>query len=405
MRWKVNIRRLVISFLFITLLFIMCLESISDIVVLQKCLKHLDEMLMIILTAYIVINFRTITRKKTKVIGLWAILLSFGLISSLIYRYQPIIPVLIDAFLLTDRFIIGYLSAFIFCRKRDIKVSDEIMPLAKIATLVLFLLAMHDIIFPPLFPTADYRYFMYGLQLFFPHATYLAAAAITLLIFFGYRNTVGDTIIYMLMTSFLAVSTVRSKAIGFVVIYWLVYFAVFILKAKLKYFYVLLPIGGAAALVFGWRNIVDNFYNASIYSPRSIMFRDSCQLMIKHFPLGTGFGTYGSSIAINYYSPLYEALGYQNNLGMSSDNSAFLTDCFWPTVFSEFGLFGTVCFLGIIVYLLNISIKKIRDNRHAGFAMLMTLAYLLIASLAESSFFNPTAFLLMMMFAVYELER
>lgn len=405
MVWKLGIRRLLTSLLFITLLFIMCLESISDIVLIQKCLKHLDEMLMIILTAYVVINFRTITWKKTKVIGLWVILLSFGLISSLIYRYQPIIPVLIDAFLLTDRFLIGYLSAFIFCRKREIKVSDEIMPLAKTATLALFLLAIHDVILPPFFPTADYRYFMHGLQLIFPHATYLAAAAITLLIFFGYRNVGGSTIIYMLMTSFLAVSTVRSKAIGFVAIYWLVYIAVFIMKAKLKHFYILLPVGGAAALLLGWRNIVDNFYNTSVYSPRSIMFRDGFQLMLGHFPLGTGFGTYGSSIAINYYSPLYEALGYQNNMGMSSDYSAFLTDCFWPTVFSEFGLFGTACFICIIVYLFNISTNKIKYNRNAGFAMLMTLAYLLVTSLAESSFFNPVAFLLMMLFAVYELER
>ena len=120
--------------------------------------------------------------------------------------------------------------------------------------------------------------------------------------------------------------------------------------------------------------------------------------MMEHFPFGTGFGSFGSSIAANYYSPIYERLGYQNNYGMSSEYSGFLTDCFWPTIFAQFGFIGLVFLFLIICYFLLISIRKLKINRDAGFAMLMTIVYLLITSVAESSFFNPTAFLFFILF-------
>ena len=126
--------------------------------------------------------------------------------------------------------------------------------------------------------------------------------------------------------------------------------------------------------------------------------------MMEHFPFGTGFGSFGSSIAANYYSPIYERLGYQNNYGMSSEYSGFLTDCFLPTIFAQFGFIGLVFLFLIICYFLLISIRKLKINRDAGFAMLMTIVYLLITSVAESSFFNPTAFLFFILFAVYEKE-
>lgn len=71
-----------------------------------------------------------------------------------------------------------------------------------------------------------------------------------------------------------------------------------------------------------------NFGQNVGYSPRLILFKDGIKLMMEHFPFGTGFGSFGSSIAANYYSPIYERLGYQNNYGMSSEYSGFLTDCF-----------------------------------------------------------------------------
>lgn len=56
---------------------------------------------------------------------------------------------------------------------------------------------------------------MYGLQLMFPHATYLAAASVTLLIFLGYKNRNKENLKYMIMISIVGMSTLRGKALGF----------------------------------------------------------------------------------------------------------------------------------------------------------------------------------------------
>ena len=134
------------------------------------------------------------------------------------------------------------------------------------------------------------------------------------------------------------------------------------------------------------------------------MFKDSLPLALQHFPLGTGFGTFGSTMAAQNYSPLYEQLGYTAYDGMNPMNTAYLSDCFWPEIFAQFGLIGTVLFVGVLVFLMLYSIKTLRKNLLAGFSMLAILVNMLINSTAESSFFNPTSFLLFAVFGLIEAE-
>lgn len=403
MTFKVNLNSLFYKALFLILLFIICLDSLTSIAWLQMILKHIDELITLGLYLYLLLNIKRVVVQQGKLILAWIAWGIMGALSSLVFHYQPLVPTMIDAFLLCNRFLVGYLAALVYCSKKNRRITTKIEGIAKALTIFFFILVVHDIFFLPFFPKADRRYILDSIQLMFPHPTFLATAAVTLLILLGYKNKGNKNIVYMIMQTMVIISTMRSKAIGFIVIYWGLYFIIYFFKSH--HYFFMFGCGTVAAVLVSIDQIKAYFFNNSIYSPRRIMLTDALMLMRDHFPLGTGFGTYGSSIAVNYYSPLYEALGYQSNWGMSSDYSAFLRDCFWPTIFAEFGVFGTICYVYIVWRLLKLSVRKIRVNCNAGFAMLMTLIYLLITSIAEAAFFSPVALLMMMLFAVYEKEQ
>lgn len=401
MALRLNVRKFNIFILFVALLFLMCLDDLVNISLLQLFFKHIDELLTIVLTIYVILNYRNLLKRKSTLILIWMLFMCVGWLSTLVNRYQPIFPALVDAFLLVNRFIIGYFTVVIYINKSKGNISQILVKCARFVSVILFAVALHDLFFTPFFPKSDYRFFTYGLQLMFPHATYLAAAEVTLLILLGYKNHENSNLIYMLMSTFVGVMTLRGKAIAFFGVYWMIYLLIVVFKFR-HYFLTMLA-GALLSIIIGWEQIMDTFNNTA-YRPRTILLKDGIKLMLSHFPLGTGFATYGSSIAANYYSPLYVKLSYPENLGMSPDNTMFLTDGFWPTIFAEFGFFGLVLFVCVICYFLRLTLQKMNQNRYSGVAMLATLIYMLISSTAESSFFNPVSLLLFMLFAIYEKE-
>lgn len=77
------------------------------------------------------------------------------------------------------------------------------------------------------------------------------------------------------------------------------------------------------------------------------LYVDGVGLAGSAFPLGVGFGRFGSATARAYYSPEYEQLGYRSiwGLGDTEETGKFLTDTFWPAVFAEAGILGGVALL------------------------------------------------------------
>ena len=392
------------SVLFILLFF---LSAIGDVEVpgpLQFLAKHYDEALTLLLVMYVFFHIKYIERKKNRLFIGQICLLTIGMLSTIFFHYQGMLISIVDAVLLVSRFLIAYYSAYIFLKIHKKNVSQYILNITKIITIFLFVFSLHEIFFDPFLPTSDYRYFMYGLQLFFPHATYMAAAAATLLIYFGYMHNKGKKVfIYMIMSTLLVCFTLRMKAVGFSVIYWLFYVQTFYFKKRHYYFTALICI--VVVLFVAYDALMTNFLTEGRFMPRMIMLQDGISLMISHFPLGTGFASYGSAMAASNYSPLYTKLGYVANRGMSPTDTSFLTDVFWPTVFAQFGLIGTGVFIFILITLIKIAIRVLKKDKARGFSMVMIMSYYLITSTAESGFFNPTALLMFLMFGALETER
>lgn len=401
MNKKLSVKALLWNCIFLALVFLMFdYYTWTSSSLFQTFWQHIDELILLGLFAYTVLNIRILINKDFLLLIVWVFFLAIGGISSAIYGYQSIVPTFSDFFFVVNRFMVGYWALVIYCDKKKCNISQALLPVAKFVVLLLFVLAVHDIFMTPFFPKGDFRYVTETIMLMYQHQTFLSSAGIALLIFLGYCNKKNDLLAYMLMISFVVLMAFRGKGVAFLVVYWGIYICVLIFKdVKLL---PLVTVGGILAVFAGFKQFMTYYGNNS--QPRAIMFRDSIQLMLEHFPFGTGYATYGSIMATNYYSVLYRKLGYNNYYGLSETYSSYLTDGFWPAVLGQFGFVGTILFLFVVGIYIKKSVDVFVINRRKGVAMLAIMIYMIIISLAETSFFGPVSLLYFMLFGIFEKE-
>lgn len=158
-------------------------------------------------------------------------------------------------------------------------------------------------------------------------------------------------------------------------------------------------------LILGWQPITqviatsyhEYFDNIGV-TARTLMTIDSVKLALAAFPLGVGFGRYGSAVAASTYSPLYVDLGYQRIYGMGEgERGGFLTDTFWPSVLAETGVLGLVCYVAGLLLLLRPSWNLMRRHTHPrvrwlGMVGVSWMAQMFIESLVAPVFTGPPMF-------------
>ena len=109
------------------------------------------------------------------------------------------------------------------------------------------------------------------------------------------------------------------------------------------------------------------------------------------FPLGTGFGTFGSYMSAIHYSPVYRIYGISTVHGLIEGATYFTSDSFWPMILGETGVVG----LASIVIVLGNMLKRLQKTKNIDLALyasgLVCMSYMLIISMAESAFVNPIA--------------
>jgi len=109
------------------------------------------------------------------------------------------------------------------------------------------------------------------------------------------------------------------------------------------------PVGGMVlllgivflpALVGLVRLTLDDANASQQSTARVALYTTSVAIARDHFPLGVGPGRYGSGVSRDPYSPVYAQYGLDQIDGLSPDDSAFVSDTFWPRVLGETGVIG-----------------------------------------------------------------
>lgn len=241
--------------------------------------------------------------------------------------------------------------------------------------------------------TYEMRYGIRAFQFIYGHAGALNVITTFQVCFLLYtmikNNQKKYNHIYFFFCELILISTLRTRAFAFAVLAFIIYFY-FTKKDDLnkkKFLYIIL---GIAIIFLIASSQIDKYFNDQNRTPRNDLLNGSIILMKEHFPIGTGFATYGSYAAAKYYSPIYYTFGFQKYFGMSKSDTQFLTDNFWPMILGEFGLLGAF----IYIYMLYLCFKYLSnycDKNEKKSVLFLIFATMIFNSTVSSAFVHYTS--------------
>ena len=170
------------------------------------------------------------------------------------------------------------------------------------------------------------------------------------------------------------------------------------IKLRLKYIFLFAL--GICAIVYMTREkltyyFVDGFEDG--YA-RSVMYATSLNIFRDYFPLGPGYGTFGSDSALKYYSPLNYEYGLNTVYGLGEfvrdTSNNYYNDTFYP-ILSQFGVVGLLLFIWFIARIWFAGRSIVDFSRYR--ILVFLLSYMLIQCVAENSFTGSKSIPVMMM--------
>lgn len=224
----------------------------------------------------------------------------------------------------------------------------------------------------------------------------------------AWRVTVGRTtfnLVLMLGSALGALASARRTAAGSVAAAWLWLQAKRRSTAVFVALLACLPVAVvvlAAPLTTVVSATYEDYFGNGHPEARTVLTVDSFKVAADHFPLGAGFGRFGSAVAATNYSPEYVKLGYPYvwGLGRTKEDGRFLTDTEWPALIGETGFFGALAFaLGLAaVYRASLRLRRTGSLpvvRWAGLTCAGWVVACLVQSVATVTFTGPPAFALL----------
>lgn len=172
----------------------------------------------------------------------------------------------------------------------------------------------------------------------------LAVMAYRLFVATGWRSAV-----LLGMSSFTALASLRVKTIVSLAVSAVVIGALNLRRIPRAVIVAAAIVGAIAIVPVGIYVAIDVQQYLLTTSARSLMTVGAFGIAAREFPLGAGFGRYGSYTAAINYSPEYRPLGFPGFFGLEPrPGGQFLTDTSWPAILGEAGWLGAVLFaLGI----------------------------------------------------------
>jgi hypothetical protein len=188
--------------------------------------------------------------------------------------------------------------------------------------------------------------------------------------------------------------SLRVKAIvGFIVSVWMGYFIYPFKKGKktisvvlfILMIIILLFLGSMLFKLFETKYTL--YFNAETYTDiaRNVLYFKSVEIARDAFPLGVGFGRYGSWTSHVHYSPVYYQYGLSHIWGLSEAYPNFIVDTFWPMIIGETGFLGSVFYMVLFFIILRILYRNTREKRDPfAQAFFLGTFMIVIESLIES---------------------
>ncbi len=337
-------------------------------------------------------GIRVTKTKKAELILLAAFLLC-GLAGNVLYQYQPLWVVAFSA-VLAAKFFMLVLSAGYIQKLLQVRLEEQELVICAIS-ICWFLYYGLSRIFTGVLAT--------------PTAWDICAKSsllFALLVFCEHKKVWLYRACLLMMLAMLLLSG-KEKAYGAILIFGLFYYLIVHRKVqtKIRYiFYMAVPIA-----ILAWDKIYYYYVEGNGRYAKSIMTHTSLQIAKDYFPIGTGFGTFGSNYAKEVYSPVYYLYGIADNGQLGAESKKYLTDVFWPILFGETGVLGTILYCGLIL-LLFVQIQRVFFyNKKKYLLLIFMYVFMLMTTFTEAGFMQPMimvfAFIMGMVLQEYEEKR
>ena len=367
----------------IVLLFQSSLQKVSPL------FSYSDETAVLCLGLYSILHRIDQKRAplKTGILVLSGIFVGIGLLGNLFSRVPDnIFPIAVDLFTCIKYPLVIVFGCDVLKSKR--KLTDCLVVIGK-ALLLVMAAAFFASQIIDMGMTGDIRMGMASFCFVFPHQTFLVWFSASLLFMF---IATEQSVFWIGLDLFLMATTLRAKALGFIVV------TVVLLLANRRGKGALLTaavIASVLAVGVSARQLA--YYYSSDGFARTEMTRACMRIAEDYYPFGSGFATFGSNITSteDYYSVLYERYGLSEIWGLTRGHASFVSDTFWPTVVGQFGWVGLICYV-LLIIVANIYLFKNATNRRRTLLVLLGFAFFIISSTSESAFFNPSAVILTM---------
>jgi hypothetical protein len=130
-------------------------------------------------------------------------------------------------------------------------------------------------------------------------------------------------------------------------------------------------------------------YAGSNESARAALYRAGTHIAEQRFPLGAGFGRFGTAPSRNPYSTVYDEEGVSDVWGLSRRFDRFVADTSWPAVLGETGISGLLVWIAGLAMLGALAVRRLReDGGFAPLALLGVLVVIVVDSSGDSTLFS-----------------
>ncbi|SHK64684.1 hypothetical protein [Fibrobacter sp. UWEL] len=311
---------------------------------------NLDEIIALTSLLYYLHSRKNDWGRERKIVIPAVVVIVVGLLFNAVFHIQNSYMALVEDVLGIFKFLFTYLGLKQYLYNSGVNTAlilKYVMKFVCVYLLVLSLFAGLNLV-SPIGMDAGYRY---GLRMFsFVYGTpghLINQMTYALILLESHRIlNYKRIVLWEVLACFIMVCTLKTRAFTLMLIFFsLKYFILGKIRIRLR---TLVPVMALLAYLVGYSQF-EYYFIADDAAPRAMFVNTAAKIVREDFPWGTGFGTFGSSAAAKYYSPLYVKYGFSERWGMTKDNQLFLNDNYLPMIFVQFGFLLTIIFL-IMVY-------------------------------------------------------
>lgn len=367
--------------------------------------SYIDELITLIFGIYFVASIGTKRYKPNKnefYILVFTLLFYFtGMVPTLIHNFQNDVLYGASSGFFSIKMYVCFLGARCYLRKKQYnnRKLKRLLKIVETPLLPVSVVLIADQFFN-FFPYAGIRLGLKSSQFLFTHPTEVACFAVVSMLLSYYLREILGLNKRLYLNCFPAIIIVlisgRYKALGFLTLFVSISLALpYIKKFKLRYIAIGIP--GTVLVVYD--QVLTYFSDMSL-SARGLLYSNALAIARDFFPLGSGFGTYGTEFSRARYSIVYHIYHMDNTYGLAPSAPFYICDAMWAAILGETGVLGILVVIGII-YNIVIIIRRVKViNKRIAFYMYAILIYLIIESIADTIFMSSKGCLIVITLAI-----